>query len=319
MALGFRDVPFFARVFRQFVHLRLTRPDLFAQPHTPGLQTAWGFYDHRRFLRILMITFRKFQNAHGGMPDIVHPRTFSEKVLRQKFFGTLPLPEAGNKLLTHRFIPDDLDGVRAVPIVYHSTDPCLPPDDALPPGSYFLKANHGSDMFRPMQWPPSEGTRAELDALCANWLSRNFGYWQGEWWYSGCTREILIEPNISPEASATSWCYAVLGGKIGYISLIRKVNGETQVTRLDPDHRPLPHQPENRTRITEFDDHGLKDRMAEAALAIARPFPLVRVDLYVTEAREIFLGEVTFAPGDGRTSFPPEFDLEMGALVTGIR
>lgn len=53
------------------------------------------------------------------------------------------------------------------------------------------------------------------------------------------------------------------------------------------------------------------EEMKNICRKLAKPFPHVRVDLYVVN-NKIYLGELTFTPGGGMNYFPPEIFLKMG-------
>lgn len=303
---------------RQFLVLRLTRPELFRPSDRSGYRRAVDFYGLRGMFRAFAGAFAAYHRSHGRYPDLVHPKTYTEKVVWQKFFTALPVPQAGNKLLTGSFIPPDLPELTVVPIVYHSAEARLPPNDALAPGWYYLKSNYGSDMFRPVEYPLSPEDRVELEALAARWLKGSYGLKTGEWWYNLIPKEILLEPSISGAGAAAAWCFHVLDGQVASIVLVRKIGEETQVVRLAPDFTVATHQSDKRPRLQDYDDHGLKDELTRLALGVARPFGLIRVDLYVTDAREIYLGEVTFSPSNGLVRYPPEWDLAYGAMLRSI-
>ena len=58
------------------------------------------------------------------------------------------------------------------------------------------------------------------------------------------------------------------------------------------------------------------DEMISTAEKLAKPFPLVRVDLYEDVNNNIYVGELTFTPGNGTDSFNPlEWDYKFGELL----
>jgi hypothetical protein len=52
-------------------------------------------------------------------------------------------------------------------------------------------------------------------------------------------------------------------------------------------------------------------KMIEIAERLAKPFPFVRVDFYLVNG-QIFLGEMTFYPGNGYNTYKEEWDLKFG-------
>ncbi len=316
-----REITDVAECIRQYAILRLTRPALFAPSRTPDRMNASEFYSRIEFLKALRAAFCKFRSTQGRYPDLVHPQRYLDKIVWRKFFGEIPAPAAGNKLLTYRFVPEGLEGLeglKTVPILWHSPEPALPSNDAFAAGWYYLKASHGSNMFRSVQYPLAAEDRAELEALCARWLETPFGRRDGQWWYAAFPPEVLLEPSLYPGGSAVTWCYLILDGKIAYISLVRKVNGEEQITRLDTNYQLLDEQSDRWSLITDYDDFGMKDQLQVMALTLAKPFPLVRIDLYVTPDRQIYLGEVTFSPTNATLKLSEGMDRRLGAMAPSI-
>ena len=56
---------------------------------------------------------------------------------------------------------------------------------------------------------------------------------------------------------------------------------------------------------------GQLEEMIRICRILAKPFPLVRVDLYEVN-NKVFFGEMTFTPGGGKDIFTPEYFLELG-------
>ena len=303
---------------RDFLILMVTRPKLFRKSITPGYMRAVDFYGLWPMFRVFHSAYKSYYAHYGRYPDLVHPKLYSEKITWQKFFTLLPVPQSGNKLLTHKFIPEGLEGVKTVPIVFQSRQPELPPNDAIAPGWYYLKANYGCNLFRPVEYPLSTEKRAELEALTAGWLEGEYGRGTGEWWYSTFPQEILLEQSLAEGGSATTWCFHTLGGQVATIGLARKIDGQEQVVRLAPDMSPLNFDRAGQVRLESYDDYGLGGELTRIATALAQAFDLVRIDLYVTPSREIFLGEVTLSPFNGLLGFPQEWDVSFGKLARVI-
>lgn len=304
-----------AEAARQYALLRIGASARFMAKPKPGHRRGIDFYSAPELVRVMGRMFYSFRKKHGSYPNLVRPVRYNEKILWHKLFAELPVPEAGNKSLTSRFIPADRSDVKPMPIVFRSTEAVLPPNDALEPGWYFVKANHGSDMLKHVHFPLAEDERKALESTCAAWLTFEYGRAEGEWWYCAFPKEILIERAITANEPAVTWCFAVVAGVIIRISIVRKVEGETLITRLDPSFNLSAEQNPIRRPVSSYDDFGMRHQMTEIALALSKPFGICRVDLYVTPDREIYLGEMTFAPGNGLTIMSEKLDLELGQMV----
>ena len=165
----------------------------------------------------------EYQRFHGARPNLLKPIYFDEKLFKSKFFTEMKVPESGNKLLTYSFIPADLQTSISIPkIVWHSPAAKLPRNSEIKTGYYFLKASHGSGMFKRIRYPLTEDELVYLERTCEEWLGRNFGLTGGEWWYSTFQKEILIEEQVGVESEPISWYFYTFGGVIGQITAHRK-------------------------------------------------------------------------------------------------
>lgn len=274
------------------------------------------FYDEETLLLTMARYMRKYHLAHGVLPNLVEPVGFSEKICWSNFFAELKVPESGNKLLTSSFIPEDVREIVACPeVVWHSKQPHLPSNEEIHPGSYYLKATHGSSMCRRISYPLSEDDLFRLQLKCQQWLAEPYGLKSGEWWYSTFEREILIEEDVSGEDHSVAWYFYVFSGTIGFVVARRKSHGAGEGTWFDQDFEILPYQTDIHPRISNMQTTaGAKARMRECAIAIGKNFPFVRVDLMLGPDESIYLGEITFAPYNGYMPLQQEFDLLLGKL-----
>ena len=285
-------------------------------PH-PGFKRGIDFYTSRGLLAALANALQAYHAKFGVFPDLVEPKGYNEKILRFKFFGELKVPEAGDKLATARFIPETWRGrVRCPTVVWHSHAPELPGNDRIAPGVYYLKSNHGSGMFRRIRYPLTAAERAELQTLCRNWLARDFGLSDGEWWYTAFPRRILLERDVCGEAPPVSWNIHVLGGQIGLVELFDKNAQPMQVTWLDARLRPLAIQMDGIDRIAAPVMPADPDGLVAAALAIAAPFEFARVDFFIGADGTAYLGEVTFSPSNAMGRRPADIERQLGDMLT---
>lgn len=282
----------------------------------PRLGHARGidFYEPAKLLPVVAMALLKFYVAHKVLPNLVHPRTFNEKLTWSKFFSELKVPESGNKLLTHTFIPAGLRGeVRTAPVLWHAPSSVLPGNDEIAPGTYYFKSNHGSGMFERIAYPLSEEDRARLEATGSEWLTKPFGLQDGEWWYSIFRKELLLEDEIVMLGSTMSWNFYVFAGEVAFIAVYRKSETGEESTWLDPDFKLLSHQNPKRPRVNFSNlPEAVKERMKIYAGEIGRTIPFVRVDFMVGLDETIYLGEMTFTPGNGLTPRPSDINLSLG-------
>ena len=298
---------------------------LVANPHSaffklppPGFQRGIDFYPGSHLFKVMAIATHRYHEVHGRYPNFLKPELLTEKILWSNFFRLLRVGTTGNKLTTASFLPGELDGQIAVPdTVWRSKTAGLPADTAIEPGLYYLKTNHGSDMFRRVAWPPAKAERRALQTAFAGHLRRSYGYWSGEWWYSCFERELFLERSVTSEKHPIAWCCYTFAGKVALIIAYRKTDGESETAWLNPDFTPQGwHNPARRR--TEFDrpPRALRDAMLKAAGTIGRPFSFVRVDFLLGDDGRLYLSELTFSPGNGLTPWPEELDRTIGGLWT---
>lgn len=296
---------FRAAASRQIEQIGKSADSPFRRKPRPGHVRGIDFYDGNTLIQTVAFAMYKYHRFHGTLPDFVNPSRYDEHIFRRKFFAEFKVPESGNKLLTSSFIPAHLkDLIHSPKIVWHSPHAELPANDELAPGFYYLKANHGSNMFQRIEYPLKENERRLLESKCAAWLANDYGIHDGEWWYSVPPKEILIEKQIGSSAESIAWNVYVFKDRIGLISAYRKTlrNGimVEESTWFDEDFQVSRFQSSERPRLQDFHlSEDAKARLVSAALDIAKPFDFIRVDLLLDEMERIYLGEITFTPSNG--------------------
>jgi hypothetical protein len=285
-----------------------------------GYQRGMDYYEESEFVRILTLTMVQFQKTQGRFPDLVAPKGFNEKILWTKFFGEIKTPESGNKLLTSRFIPEDIKkDIQCPEIHWRSTAPRLPGNHEIKPGEYYIKATHGSGMFKRVRYPMTERTLASLEKKCKKWLATPYGIEKGEWWYNVFDREIIIDEDVSGDARSIAFDFFVFHGNVEHITLHKKgdsKNGELdELTRLDSDFCALPDALQSFRPRVEIPDlsEDTKQRMKYYASRIGENAPFVRVDFVLGKDEKIYLIEVTFSPANGLAKRPVELDTWLGS------
>ena len=288
----------------------------FLRPSPAGFQRGIDYYTAEALIRVTGLGAHLYSEVHGAYPNLVDPQRLTEKMSWAKIFRPMKIPEAGNKLMVADLVGEGARNMVTVPeVVWRSPTAELPPNDAIAPGLYYLKTNHGSDMFRRIQWPLGDPDRKRLEEEFAGYLRKDYGFWSGEFWYLRFRREVFLERNVSSDPHPIAWCCYTFGGRTGLVIAYRKVDGESHTAWLKPDFTPLEWQNSAKER-TEFGlpSEAVRTRMLEAASAIGRPFSFVRVDFLLGDDERLYLSELTFAPGNALTRWPAELDLRFGAM-----
>jgi hypothetical protein len=284
-----------------------------ASPHSPfhkapriGYLRGIDFYKGSLLISTLAFAMYEYRRRHGVYPNLLKPTYFDEKLFKSKFFAELKVPESGNKLLTSTFIPEDLKTSTSVAkIIWHSPIAKLPRNNEIMPGDYFLKANHGAGMVQNIRYPLREDELIYLEKTCEKWLENKFGLAFGEWWYNTFQKEILIEEQVGTENNPISWHFYTFDGVIGYIMAHRKSESDSigEFTLFDEGFEILayPKVPRPVKDICLTQD--TKNQLRRYASLIGSQFRFVRVDFLVDDNQKIYLGELTFCPGNAANMF----------------
>lgn len=266
-----------------------------------GTARGIDFYPCRYLIKVVarsLYDFHKVAGEPASDPD--KSTVLAEKILWSKFLRPMALPTPANKLTAYSMLPIEAQHhVKKPPVIWQSTQPQLPPNDAVPPGSYFLKSNHGSGMFEEIAFPLDTQARAILDEKCAHWLQRVFGYGWGEWWYATITPHIFLERRLDlPDQIASEYKFFIVNGKLDHFHIYwRTSEGEkTSVFDNNLHFVDITFKGRPNPRVT------LSSRIVDlcsVAENTARGMDFVRVDLYLDQYEEIWFGELTFTPNNG--------------------
>jgi hypothetical protein len=278
---------------------------------------------------------RAFESRHGYPLDLANPRTFSEKLCWRKIHDRNPLfPRVVDKVGLRRYVTETLGAARAqrllVPLLHESRRPETIPFHTFP-GSYVVKANHGSGMNQ-IVLAGAGIDPARLVARCREWLATPYGFYLHEWAYQKVERRILVEPLLANDGGKPprEYKFQMFHGKCALVQVLHSrawydgVNdfGDASMptlTYFTPDWSWLdvswkyywldavfPVEPDQ-PPPAELDE------MIALAEELSRPFDYIRVDLYATPDG-IKLGELTPYHLSGNAAITPvEFDYELGA------
>ena len=307
--------PAYAEAVRQLALVMADPEGPYGRNAKPGFRRGIDAYNSANFLRALTNAMFGYHDRFGVYPDMVDPKGFNEIIFRHKFFGSIKVPETGNKMLTGRFIPEALrDRLHCPPLIWYSDTPQLPRNDRIAPGRYYLKANHGSGLFKAITYPLTDEQRADLEAEGRNWLKQVYGLQDGEWWYASIPRRLMLEADVCDGKPSVSWNVYVINGQIGCIELFDKNADPMQVTWLDADFRPDELQMDALERIKDPLMPADPEFMKTAALAIAAPYAFARVDFFIGADGALYLGEITFSPSNALSRRPAAMEQRLGAL-----
>lgn len=301
------------------------RPDLTRAAARPGRTRGIDFYRAAQLPPVLGLALHMFRGEHGRWPDLVRMPATVDHHFAIKFFEPLEVSprNPSDKLEAHRYLPPDLaDAVLLPRRPWVSSEPELPPDDAVPPGRWMLKPGLGNAAMLPVDWPPDAETRAEAARLMRSWNDRRHGFAWGEWWYSASPQRYFLEEDLSARiVGRPEYRVYVREGRAMMLYTILYDGQKGQGTARVGFHDGALGRLSGRTMGRPALDLALPDwapRMMEVAGAVGRGFRFLRVDFYDLGADRPGLGELTVCDFNARRRYdPPEFDAEVARLLFG--
>lgn len=297
----------FAYATSEMGKVRARYGEQIAQAPKSGHRRGIDYYTPKNLTLAIARGAEVFLDAHGGLPSLVDPKTYNEKLFWMKIFCDIPQPSPGNKLAVGSFIPREIAHlVSPVRPIWFSSQVGLPANGEVPDGHYFFKANYGSGCRCRLEFPITEEERRKKLAQAHRWPFRTDVEGCGEWWYHTYPKEYFLEPSVSGAASPEEFQFTVLNGQIGFVQHIRSRFEYYESNLYDGDFQPLK---------LNIDDTALGDfvqapkeysSMRKVAQVIGRQFKYARVDLFLLESGELKLNEITLCPGNCTGVFDDE-------------
>ena len=244
---------------------------------------------------------------HGRLPDLEHPRTFSEKITHRKLYDLDPrMPALIDKIAAKEQMAARFGSGFVIPALatFKSETEV---DFAALPYPCVVKASHGSGMnvFLTERPANEKKVRRQLQRF----LRGNHFAPSEEWAYSQVEPRLLVEPMIEGgDHGLVDYKFHTFSGRVFAIQV--DVDRFTNHRRcfFNPKWERMPFAlfyPDTQQEIPPPQDLKAMIRYAEQ---IGRDFSYVRVDLYEVDGVSKF-GEATFYPGAGLEPFnPPEYD-----------
>ena len=250
-------------------------------------------------------------------PDLENPTTFSEKMQWLKLNYRNPLmPVVGDKYAVRAYLEQQgyAHLLNELIAVYERAEDFNP--KALPQ-QFVLKATHASG------WNLIVKNRDKVNWWIWRkhihyWLTHDIAWNGREWHYGEMTPRVVCERYLQDDSGGLMdykfYCFNgephFLQVNVGRGELGSTQNYYTLDWQLLPFGKSQPHNPDAQVqRPAHFDE------MVEAARALSKPFPYVRMDFYEANGR-VYFGEFTFFPCSGMPDFIPiEWDARVGQLL----
>jgi len=256
------------------------------------------------------------RDALGYFPNLLRPRSFSEKVVSRKL---TPAPrvwsEYSDKIVVRDHVarlvgPNYLTDLHLV-----TDDPDAIRLDSLPQ-RFVVKANHGSGWNRVVDGRDvvsEDVVRTE----CRTWLKMRYGITTHEEWYLHIKPRILVEQYLKDTRYGVPLDYKfwVFHHRVEFVQI--------DFARFSKHTRTIYDRHWTRQPWVTLYPAGpdlarppMLEPMIEVAEQLAVDPEFVRVDLYSPNDERVVFGELTFAPGAGWEPFFPSkvHDYRVGLL-----
>lgn len=262
---------------------------------------------------VLAKTIEVFLNQNGALPNLLVPQLFSEFLILYKLFGHMPTLSSEDKLENERFVPDRVRHLLTPherPFVCEAPD--VPNNEAVPPGSYYWKANHGWALHKKFAFPASESELKEMFELAEVWFQSEGNTRNGQWWNANVQKRVFLERDLGEgETEVDDWKFFVFSGNVEIVQVDRDRQTRHRQNIYDRDFNPLRDELFfERGDLTEKPDRF--EEMVEIAEGIGEAFEFVRVDLYNRNG-QIYLGELSVVPNSAWLPVRSyEIDMRMG-------
>ena len=258
-----------------------------------------------------------YRAALGSWPNLLHPKTFNEKLQWLKLHDRNPLHTTlVDKYRVKEWVAKQI-GAEHVIKTYDVWERAEDIDVSGLPERFVLKTNHdcgGIVICRDRLILDLDAAKKKL----ARHLRKNY-FWGGrEWPYKNVRPLIFAEEYIEPNNGADLLDYKLMcfSGEVRCsFTCMGRAQGDLRVDFFDVDWGHLPftrHYPNSDTvpsRPRRYEE------MVSLAERLSRGIPFVRVDFYESGDR-LLLGEMTFYPGSGLEEFDPsEWDERLGTWI----
>ena len=269
-----------------------------------------------------------FRERMGFEPDIAHPKTFSEHMLRLKLSPDLLAPlrvQTTDKEFLRTYVRSTLSDAYNVPALAILRSRKESAAFAYP-ARCIVKPSHssGKRIFR------QDGEAIDLSVI-AGWFSHNYYHQSREANYRDLIPKVIVEEPLSFDgawpADHKIHCFAGRPKIVHVMS--NRLAGPAAASLYSEDWERLPfaiQAPEG----PDIPRPANLDAVLDAARHLSAPFSYVRVDLY-TDGRRVLVGELTHVPAGAHLRFSPKAadtlmgrlcenpDLDVAALFSPLR
>lgn len=267
----------------------------------------------------LMARYR-FRRQTGRRLPLERPETFDEKLMWMMLFWRHPLKTRCADKYAMRSYAEELGYGHLLVDLLGLYERAGDIDFDRLPDRFVLKANHGCGynlICRDKSVLDPGQARRQLD----RWMREDFSRVFGEVQYADIPRRILCERFLDDGTGALPSDFKLhcFHGRVHFTTVCSGRGAGGQGAAYDHYDRAwgalMPISKSGIHPERWQDRPACYDEMLEAAEALSRPFPYVRMDFYAVGGKAL-LGEMTFTPaGCIDTGYTDEAQRELGALI----
>lgn len=289
----------------------------------------WSIYRHFLGLanRIFPVTICKlrFRRTFGRKCNLKNPKDINEKILWLSLYSdTTEWSRLADKYAVRSYV-EECGLSDCLVKLYGKWDDAKDVDWEKLPNQFVLKSNNGSGTVK-IVTDKSKLNLLETTNLLDTWLHKKVTSTTTEFHYHSIKPCIIAEEflDFSKDSNMSSsaidykiWCF---NGKAYYVwACSNRDENSTDVALFDREWNYLPkksvfnkHYKEQSILVSKPKS---LETMLDVAEKLAKPFPVVRVDLYNIDGH-IYFGEMTFTSLGGTMDFYTQECLdEMGDLI----
>ncbi|MGY1828424.1 MULTISPECIES: ATP-grasp fold amidoligase family protein [unclassified Blastococcus] len=255
-----------------------------------------------------------YAEAHGRLPRLRDPRTFTEKLNWRIVHDRRPLiGQLGDKLAMKEHAARTCPGLAVPRVLWTGTDVGELAAAELPE-RWVLKPNHGTMRVHRGAGRPDVPV---LRRLTADWLGEPLWPERGEWVYSQARRLLLAEEFLGrPGEVLADHKFLVFGGRVRLVQVeTGRLTGSHSRRLYTRDWVPVAAREPHVATGPVTPPPATLPAMLGVAETLGAAFDFVRVDLYDVDG-EVWFGELTPYPGGGLDPFDPELDRLLGSWWT---
>ncbi|QDC09890.1 hypothetical protein FHY55_11815 [Oceanicola sp. D3] len=245
-----------------------------------------------------------YYRSTGLFPDFSQPRRFTEMMLLNSLISPMPRLNAADKLNVGHYIPEHLrERIQPCPVEKVFENQAEFDLSSVPEGTYFLKTNHGSsqNIRCDLSGTLDDETSAKIDEKLPKWFDEPYGTASSQWWYRLIDRKVFLERSIAraEDEIVPDFRFHCINGTAALLQVDVGLGTSQRNNAIYDKDLNYIAKPFLRPNRAEVPLPAVTQEARDIAQEISKPFPYIRVDIYV-RGDDLFLGELTFLPNAGR-------------------